>query len=239
MGRLQSRDYYRVVTDEIHEFRKLVVDLGQRLPERGFYSQQCRIGNAALSRSGGLSVVHVHRSHVGVLEEMGAVLVPEGYLEVLIYCLKRRYVQQAGPLDDRAQVYFRRKFFSLLQDLKRGRVGPDGELEVPDVIRRPEELDDTTEDDPPEYVEMVRRRIGIIKTLNDRFENLDRGQCSPLKLTSEPTETELKKYRRKIPGTKLRPMDLGPVSKLDVSTEEEREALLESKPWLKRALQDR
>jgi hypothetical protein len=214
--------YHVFSADQIHEIRELRVWLAEHGPGL-HYSENCRKGLAAIGRRSGRPVVIVHSSLVDRVEtELQAIEVPDGYLQVIITRLRREYVRldPLVDLDDDPKVvkYFREKLSAQRRELVLGRITRDGGREIPDVIRDPDELDDTTDADDPEYVSAVKRRITQLKILNSQIENLDLGHRSRLKLTEEPAEKDLNSY---IPRKKQEVIpDLEPVA---------------DKPWLKRA----
>lgn len=194
LGAIKDRTFVRVTCDTVAEYRALQIKLADECPGK-YYRENCKIGPAAIGRQSGRPLFHVPETAVWWLEdELGAIEVPDGYLEILIYRLKYEFLKFGGHRPDkREKRYFQTKFSYLVRELHLGKIG-DSEREPPDAIRRPEELDDTTEEDDPSFVAKVRHRVSMIKILNGQIENLDRGQCSPLNLSVEPTEKELEKW---------------------------------------------
>lgn len=225
LGARGDEIFHRITADQVAEFRRICVHLS-KLPKGMYYPESCKIGEAAISRQSGRPLVHVHSSYVGLLEEeLEAVEIPDGYLEIQIYRLKRQFALHRGEETMKIRKYFQKKLGALARELKLGRLRADGVREPPDVIRWPDELDDSTEDDEQAYVDRVKRRVSQVKILNSQIENLDLGQRSPLNLTSEPTEKELTRYQRK---SKL---EKAAEREVSLPTEEE----IQSKPWLKAA----
>jgi hypothetical protein len=195
LGAIKDKIFYRVTCDTVAEYRTLQVRMTEECPA-SFYREKCRTGSAATDRTSGRPLFHVESSAVDWIEDdLEGIEVPDGYLEILIYRLKRQFAEYGGEdLTPRQETYFRKKFSSLIRELNLGKIGPDGSREPPDAIRRPVELDDTTEEDDPAFVAKVKRRVSMIKILNGWIENLDLGQRSPLNLSVEPTETEIEKW---------------------------------------------
>lgn len=220
--------FYRVTADQVAEFRQVCSRLFG-LPRKSVYMETCKTGEDAIGRSSGRPLAHVHSDYVEFLEnELDAVEVPDGYLELLIYRLKREYALFKGEETEKIKIYFRRKFSHYAKELKLGRVREDGRRDPPDVIQNPEDLDDTTENDDQDYVSKVKRRVSLLNILNNQIENLDLGQRSPLKLTEDPSEKELRHYVRR--DKLARATDPGPV----VPSREEMETLA---PWKKAAFE--
>jgi hypothetical protein len=205
---------------ELEELRSTLIGYEQ---PNSHYSERCRPGLEAIGRRSGRPVVVVHSSLVDRLEEdLGVIEVPEGYLQLIITRLRREYVRLDVRVDldedPKVRKYFRDKLSAQRRELALGKLMPDGDREAPDVIRDPDELDDTTDADDPDYVSRVKRRVAQIKILNSQIENLDLGQRSRLKLTEEPARKELGRYVR-IKKPQAEP-------EVNSTTD---------KPWLKRA----
>jgi hypothetical protein len=207
LGAIRDKIFYRVTCDTVAEYRSLQMRLAD-CPV-SYYKENCKVGEAAMVRKSGRPLFHVEKSGVGWIEDtLGGIEVPDGYMEILIYRLKKQFAEYGGHrLSGEAQRYFQVKFNYLCRELRLGKITPDGVREPPDVIRFPDELDDTTDEDDEEFVHRVKHRVSMIKILNGQIENLDRGQVSPLNLLIEPTEKELQKgiphKKRKIAEEKV------------------------------------